>query len=158
MLQRRFLPILLPLLWTGREAAAADPRTQQAVLAEVNAARAAFGRGPLRLDSRLNAAASAHSRDMLATSRMDHRGSDGSDPGARISRAGYRWRTYRENVAAGQGSAREVVVTWMNSAGHRANILADEVTQVGVGFAGGPGAMFGNIPRLFWTLVLAAPR
>lgn len=158
MLHRRCLPILLPALWTGREAVAADPGTQRAVLAEVNAARAAFGRGPLGMDDRLNRAATAHSRDMLATSRMDHRGSDGSDPGARIARAGYRWRSYRENVAAGQGSPREVVVTWMNSAGHRANILADDVTQVGVGFAGGPGAMFGNIPRLFWTLVLAAPR
>ncbi|WP_198378088.1 CAP domain-containing protein [Neoroseomonas rubea] len=158
MLPRRLLPALLPPLILGREALAADPGTQQAVRAEVNAARAAFGRGPLGIDDRLSRAATAHARDMLATSRMDHRGSDGSDPGARIARAGYRWRSFRENVAAGQGSPREVVVTWMNSPGHRANILADDVTQIGVGFAGGPGMMFGNVPRLFWTLVLAAPR
>jgi uncharacterized protein YkwD len=139
-------------------ARAADPGLQQAVLAEVNAFRASQGRPPLRLDARLSRAATAHSQDMLASGRMTHAGRDGSDPGARITRAGYRWRSYRENVGAGYMDAREVVIGWVRSPDHRANMLADDVTQAGVGFAGGPGMMWGNVPRLYWTLVLAAPR
>ncbi|MEO3475685.1 CAP domain-containing protein [Roseomonas sp. CAU 1739] len=143
---------------TARPAAATDPRLQDAVLREVNAFRASQRRPPLQLDLRLSQAATAHSNDMLRSGRMSHTGSDGSDPGARITRTGYHWRSYRENVGAGYVDARQAVAGWIASADHRANLLADDVTQVGVGFAGGPGMMPGNVPRLFWTLVLATPR
>ena len=131
---------------------------EAAVLQEVNAFRMSQGRPPLRLEPRLNRAAHQHSRDMLNTNRMSHSGSDGSDPGQRIARAGYRWRSYRENVGAGYMDVRDAVMGWVHSPGHRENLLADDVTQVGVGYADGPGMMAGNIPRRFWTLVLAAPR
>jgi uncharacterized protein YkwD len=137
---------------------AADPALQQAMLAEVNAIRARAGRAPLTLDPRLSRAALGHSIDMLNTGRMTHTGSDGSDPGRRITRAGYAWRSYRENVGAGYQDLRQAMAGWMNSPGHRDNILAAEVTQIGLGFAAGPGMMQGNVPRLFWTMVLAAPR
>jgi uncharacterized protein YkwD len=154
----RLLLALLCLLIAAAPARAADPATQQAILREVNAARAGMGLPPLRLDQRLSRAAALHARDMLDTGRMSHQGRDGSDPGQRLGRAGYRWSTYRENVAAGQMDPREVMYAWMTSPGHRANILAPDVTQIGVGFAGGPGMMPGGVPRLFWTMVLAAPR
>lgn len=138
-------------------ARAADPPLQQAVLAEVNAFRASQGRAPLRLDPRLSRAATRHARDMLAAGRLTHDGRDGSDAGGRAAREGYRWRAVRENVAVGYAEARDVVRGWAGSPGHRANMLAQDVTEIGVGFAGGPGALPGNVPRLFWTLLLAAP-
>jgi len=156
-MQRRLLSLLLVPCLAG-PARAADPGTQHAMLAEVNAVRAGIGLPPLRLEQRLSRAAAQHARDMLDTGRISHRGRDGSDPGQRLSRAGYRWSTYRENVAAGQMHPREVMYSWMTSPGHRANILAPDVTQIGIGFAGGPGMMPGGIPRMFWTMVLAAPR
>lgn len=137
---------------------AADPRLEQAVLHEVNAFRARAGRPPLRLDARLSRAAMGHSIDMLRWNQMSHHGSDGSDPGARIARAGYRWRGYRENVGVGYMDVRAAVAGWINSPEHRANLLADDVSQAGVGLAYGPGMIAGNMPRYFWTLVLAAPR
>ncbi|MBR0672742.1 CAP domain-containing protein [Neoroseomonas soli] len=130
----------------------------EAVLQEVNAFRRSQGRPPLRLEGRLSRAAQLHSRDMLNHNRMSHSGSDGSDAGLRITRAGYRWRSYRENVGAGYMGVQDAVMGWVYSPGHRENLLADDVTQVGVGYADGPGMMAGNIPRRFWTLVLAAPR
>jgi uncharacterized protein YkwD len=139
-------------------AQAADPALQQAMLAEVNAIRARAGRAPLTLDARLSRAALAHSADMLNSGRMTHSGTDGSDPGRRITRAGYAWRSYRENVGAGYRDLRQAMAGWMGSAGHRDNILAADVTQIGLGLASGPGMMPGNIPRHFWTMVLAAPR
>lgn len=142
----------------GVPASAQGNNVQEAVVKEVNAFRAQAGRPPLRLDARLSQAAMLHSRDMLQWNQMSHRGSDGSDPGLRISRAGYRWRGYRENVGAGYLDVRQAVAGWINSPEHRANLLADDVSQVGVGYAFGPGMMSGNVPRHFWTLVLAAPR
>ncbi|WP_170979206.1 CAP domain-containing protein [Roseomonas sp. HF4] len=155
---RTILLLLLSALVAGGPAMAADPGTQQAMLAEVNAVRGGMGLPPVRLEPRLSRTATQHSRDMLETGRLGHQGRDGSDPGQRLSRAGYRWSTYRENVAAGQLHPREVMYSWMTSPGHRANILAPDVTQMGIGFAGGPGVMAGGIPRMFWTMVLAAPR
>ena len=149
------LALMVLLAWPAH---AAEPWLQQAMLAEVNAIRARAGRAPLSLDARLSRAALAHSIDMLNTTRMSHTGRDGSDPGRRITRVGYGWRSYRENVGAGYQDLREAMSGWMNSPGHRDNILAAEVTQVGLGFAAGPGMMQGNVPRLFWTMVLAAPR
>jgi uncharacterized protein YkwD len=157
MTRRRQL-LALPAAALARPAGAADPTLQAIVLQEVNAARAHAGRPALRLDPRLSQAALLHARDMLARGDLSHRGGDGSDPGLRISRAGYRWRSYRENVGAGYLDARQAMGGWMSSPGHRANVLADDVTEVGIGHAEGPGMMPGNIPRRFWTLVLAAPR
>ncbi len=137
---------------------AADPALQQAMLAELNAIRARAGRAPLTLDPRLSRAALAHSVDMLRRDQLSHRGRDGSDPAQRVTRAGYAWRSTRENVGAGYSDLRQAMTGWMHSPGHRDNILAADVTQVGLGFAAGPGMMQGNVPRLFWTLVLAAPR
>ncbi|BDG71538.1 CAP domain-containing protein [Roseomonas fluvialis] len=150
--------ILAILALLAMPAQAADPGLQQAMLAEVNAIRARAGRAPVALDARLSRAALEHSIDMLRAGQLGHTGSDGSDPGRRITRAGYAWRSYRENVGAGYQDLRQAMAGWMGSAGHRDNILAADVTQVGLGFAAGPGMMPGNVPRLFWTMVLAAPR
>lgn len=102
----------------------------------VNAERAKVGCSPVKVNAKLTEAAEAHSKDMAEHSNMSHSGSDGSSPGDRIERAGYSWSTYGENVAYGYGSAKSVMEGWMNSSGHRANILNCDFKEIGVGLSG----------------------
>ncbi|CAL9348579.1 sigma-70 family RNA polymerase sigma factor [Streptomyces sp. enrichment culture] len=111
------------------------------VLELVNAERAKAGCSPVRQNSTLDVAAQRHSDDMAARGFFDHTNPDGEDPGDRITAAGYRWSTYAENIARGQQTAAEVMQSWMNSPGHRANILNCSVKETGLGVhegAGGP--------------------
>ncbi|WP_028647241.1 CAP domain-containing protein [Nocardiopsis sp. CNT312] len=100
-----------------------------------NAERAAVGCDPLRVDTRLTAAAQEHSEDMDARGYMSHYSPEGEGPGDRASRHGYdSWGA--ENVAKGQTSAAQVVEAWMNSEGHRRNILNCGLVALGVGESG----------------------
>ncbi|MFI6041136.1 CAP domain-containing protein [Nocardia sp. NPDC051321] len=121
----------------GAPAAIAAPQSQSAadeVVSLTNNERAKAGCAPLKAESHLTQAAQGHSEDMAAGGFMDHNSSKG-DPGDRISAAGYHAQTWAENIAAGQRSASEVVNSWMNSAGHRANILNCGLKDIGVGYA-----------------------
>ncbi|NUV60253.1 sigma-70 family RNA polymerase sigma factor [Streptomyces sp. CAI-85] len=109
------------------------------VIALVNEERASAGCGPLTDDSLLRAAAQGHSEDMAARDFFDHTNPDGEDPGQRITDAGYRWSTYGENIAKGQQTAESVMTSWMNSPGHRANILNCSFKNIGVGIHNGSG-------------------
>ncbi len=157
-MKRRTIVAGLALVSVASPAMATDPRLARDVLRGVNAFRAGAGRAPLRLDPRLSRAATLHSLDMLRTNRLSHTGSDGSDAGLRLTRAGFAWSTCRENIGAGYQDTRQALHGWIDSPAHRDNLLARTVTAAGIGFAGGPGVLPGNVPRLFWTLVLAAPR
>jgi uncharacterized protein YkwD len=108
----------------------------------VNAERAKVGCHPLTVNAKLTEAAQAHSADMAAHRNMSHTGSDGSDPGDRITRAGYTWSAYGENVAYGYATPEQVMTGWMNSPGHRANILNCSFKEIGVGLAQ---------PGSYWT-------
>lgn len=108
---------------------------------------------PLMLAPVLTEVALRHAQDMARQRLMDHRGSDGSLPGERVTRAGYRWRTVAENVAAGQPNAEEVVAAWLGSPGHCTNIMAPQFTEMGVGFT----LVTGN-PAIYWAQVFAVPR
>jgi len=99
-----------------------------------NEHRIANGLNPLQWDDVLATASREHSEDMFYSNNMSHTGSDGSTPGQRIDRMGIAWRRWAENVAAGQQTPAEVVEGWMNSPGHRANILNPNLTTLGVGF------------------------
>ncbi|MFI1166760.1 sigma-70 family RNA polymerase sigma factor [Streptomyces sp. NPDC020801] len=109
------------------------------VVALVNKERAAAGCAPLTEDPQLDAAAQGHSDDMAARNFFDHTNPDGKDPGQRITAAGYRWSTYGENIAEGQQSPESVMNSWMNSPGHRANILNCAFKNIGVGVHKGSG-------------------
>jgi uncharacterized protein YkwD len=99
-----------------------------------NQARAKKGCRPLTHDPKLHAAAEAHSADMAARDYFDHSSKDGRSPGDRISAAGFApVRTWGENIAMGQPSAAAVVRAWLNSPGHRANIMNCSFTHIGVG-------------------------
>jgi uncharacterized protein YkwD len=120
------------------------------VVARANAARSAAGLAPLAIQPALVSAAQAHSHDQASTGRMTHVGSDGSDAGTRIVRAGFTPRTWGENVAMGYRTATAVFDGWMSSPGHRANILHDGFTLVGVAVA------YATDGTPYWTMVLAA--
>ncbi|MDX3458568.1 CAP domain-containing protein [Streptomyces sp. ME02-8801-2C] len=105
------------------------------VVALVNSERDKVGCSPVTLDAKLSQAAQAHSADMASHNTMSHTGSDGSDPGQRITRAGYLWSTYGENVAYGYSTPEQVMAGWMASAGHKRNILDCGFKEIGVGVA-----------------------
>ncbi|MEU4243682.1 CAP domain-containing protein [Actinoplanes sp. NPDC026619] len=101
-----------------------------------NAQRTARGCKALRTDDRLTKAARAHSADMVAEHFFDHVGSNGSTFVAREVAAGYPKRgASAENIAWGYRTPQQVVTGWMNSSGHRANILNCGSIAVGVGVA-----------------------
>ncbi|PSK91334.1 uncharacterized protein YkwD [Murinocardiopsis flavida] len=100
-----------------------------------NKERADAGCAPLRVDDRLTAAAQGHSKDMDLRDYMDHISPDGKGPGDRSAAEGYdSWSG--ENVASGQRTAAQVVESWMDSKGHRDNILNCDSKAIGVGEAG----------------------
>jgi uncharacterized protein YkwD len=99
----------------------------------VNAFRAQNGKKALTVDSKLNTAAEKHSDDMAFNDFFSHTGSDGSRVGARVSAAGYDWRSVGENIAAGQSTPQKVFDAWKASSGHRANMLGSW-EDMGVGY------------------------
>jgi uncharacterized protein YkwD len=115
------------------------------VLALVNDERAKAGCGALTTSSALQRAAQGHSADMAANSYFSHDSQDGRSFSDRIRAAGYSGGAIAENIAAGQQSASAVMQSWMNSSGHRANILNCSYRHLGVGYAKG-GSM-----SPYWT-------
>ncbi|WP_031025616.1 sigma-70 family RNA polymerase sigma factor [Streptomyces sp. NRRL WC-3725] len=121
------------------QAQPAPTGTVAQVVALVNKERAAAGCGPVTEDPQLDRAAQGHSDDMAARGFFDHTNPDGDGPGERITAAGYRWSTYGENIAKGQQTPQAVMDSWMNSPGHRANILNCAFKNIGVGVHDGSG-------------------
>jgi uncharacterized protein YkwD len=108
----------------------------------------------LTLSATLTRAAAVHAADMAANSFMGHRGSDGSEVGVRVRRAGYVWRSVGENVAAGQPDPESVVRAWLDSPGHCANLMGAQFREMGVAFAAAPQSDL----RILWAQVFAAPQ
>jgi len=100
-------------------------------------------------------AAVAHSDDMVTRNFFDHTGSDGSSPGDRMTAAGYAWRGWGENIAAGQGSVAEVVDGWMKSDGHCANLMNAAYKDIGVACVAGNAS---TTYRTYWTQDFGTPR
>jgi uncharacterized protein YkwD len=132
------------------------PALQQ-VVDLTNQHRTESGLPALTVDARLNAAAQRMSNDMAAHNTIvpgpaPHLGSDGSDPGQRISAAGYAFRAWAENIASGYPDAASVVNGWWNSSGHRRNMLSSDVTQIGVAVA------YSATGVAYWTQDYGRPR
>lgn len=129
------------VFWTAVWARPLTPHGLAAVAADVvaltNAERTAAGLCPLAGDPRLTTAAQAHSDEMVARGFYSHTSPDGRQPWDRAAAAGCTHRGIGENIACGQRSAAEVVRGWMDSPGHRANILKPDFTHLGIGFRGG---------------------
>lgn len=110
---------------------------EQQVLALTNQERAKAGCGPLRTNKALTRAAEAHAADMVAEHYFAHNSLDGRSPFDRMKAAGFTGGAMAENIAVGYSSAAAVVEGWMNSSGHRANILNCSYTMIGIGYDGG---------------------
>ncbi|GAU70397.1 hypothetical protein SSP35_19_00330 [Streptomyces sp. NBRC 110611] len=117
------------------ESAAPASGAAARVLELVNSERGKAGCSPLKLNAKLTKAAQDHSEDMAEHRAMSHTGSDGSAPEERLSRAGYSWSSYGENVAYGYSTPESVMEGWMTSPGHKRNILDCSFKEIGVGLA-----------------------
>lgn len=100
----------------------------------VNIERNDRGEEPLEYNSALELAAQRHAEDMYENDYFSHTSQDGRDFGQRAEEAGYSGSPGGENIALGQNSAEQVMTSWMNSDGHRRNILDGNFDEIGVGF------------------------
>ncbi len=92
--------------------------------------------GTVTWNNQLEAAAFAHADDMNQRNYFSHTGADGSSAGDRITRAGYNWRTYGENIAKGYSNEQAVVNGWIQSEGHCKNIMNGSFREMGVARSG----------------------
>ncbi|MFF0474884.1 CAP domain-containing protein [Streptomyces sp. NPDC004284] len=118
-----------------RETAAAGKaaRYVQDVVALANAEREKAGCEPLRSEDRLRAAAQGHADDMAERDYYEHHSPEGRDAGDRMSGAGYAWSAWGENIHRGPKTPARAMEDWMDSPGHRANILNCSFKDIGVG-------------------------
>jgi uncharacterized protein YkwD len=133
MLRRLRLEVFLVALALGLTAplpAAAD--AVQSVLATINGVRAKAGCGPLKLNGALMATAEAHARNMAEDDFFGHRDRSGKGFPARVRAQGYPLSLAAENIAAGQKTPDAAVQAWLDSPGHRKNIMNCKFRETGI--------------------------
>ncbi|ACA58620.1 CAP domain-containing protein [Candidatus Desulforudis audaxviator] len=111
----------------------------------VNAERAKLGLRALAVDAKLSQVARLKSEDMRDKRYFAHQSPTYGSPFDMMRQFGITYRTAGENIAAGQRTPEEAMRGWMNSSGHRANILNPNFTHIGVGHV--VGGSYGN----YWT-------
>lgn len=123
----------------GTETAEQVKVTQQAreVLELVNKERAKVGAKALTLSDSLTNIATIKAQDMADKGYFDHTSPTYGSPFDMLKRFGVQYSSAGENIAAGQKDANEVMNSWMNSSGHRANILKADYEQIGIGYVTG---------------------
>ncbi|HEY9440590.1 MAG TPA: CAP domain-containing protein, partial [Streptomyces sp.] len=131
-------PSAAPTRKTSSPTPAADVSAQAAVLALVNQERSKVGCSPVTASDSLTALAQAFSEDMAARDFFGHTDPDGATPWDRAAKAGIQGLG-GENIARGQADAQAVMDAWMNSEGHRANILNCDYKTLGIGVHFAPG-------------------
>lgn len=118
------------------------------MLDAVNSLREASGAGAVELESRLNAAAATHSRDMALQNRPWHFGSDGSSPLDRITRVGYTGQFLGETISETYETELETLSAWMERDDTKAIILDDRANHIGFAWYQEPSG------KIWWTLVI----
>ncbi|MFV8819644.1 MopE-related protein [Haliea sp. E17] len=108
---------------------------------------------PLAWNCQLETAAYYHSMDMAENNYFSHIGLNGSNPGQRISSAGYNWSTYGENISAGtyRSTVQSAMDSWINSDGHCANLMNPNFRDLGAARYTKQGSTYVN----YWTQVFA---
>jgi uncharacterized protein YkwD len=148
--------------WGGNDSTSGVADIRSNFLAAVNQARSVrqkcgdtlYGPAPpVSWSGDLAMAAYLHSKDMVLKNILSHTGSDGSSAGQRISRQGYPWRTYGENIAAGNPTISSVIREWLGSERHCRNLMNPAFTEIGAGYA--VGQFGGNPAARYWTFDLA---
>ena len=123
-------------------------KLQFRMLDSVNALRSAAGRAPVQLDSKLNAAAATHSRDMSVQNRPWHFGSDGSSPIDRITRVGYTGSLAGEVISETYETELETLAAWMEQPDTRRIIMTPEAKNLGFAWHQESNG------KIWWTMVL----
>ncbi|KGP74412.1 CAP domain-containing protein [Pontibacillus yanchengensis] len=107
---------------------------EQKVVELTNEERTAQGLEPLKIDKQLSDVAEKKSEDMAQNNYFSHNSPTYGSPFDMMNQFGVDYRTAGENIAKGQRTPQEVVDAWMNSEGHRKNIMNENFTHIGVGF------------------------
>lgn len=107
------------------------------VLKLVNVERSKQGLKALTLSKELTSIANTKAKDMAVNRYFDHRSPTYGSPFEMLQQFGVSYKTAGENIAAGQKTAEQVMNSWMNSSGHKANILSKSFTELGVGYYNG---------------------
>ncbi|MDE6745654.1 MAG: secretion protein, partial [Oscillospiraceae bacterium] len=115
---------------------------EKKVVELVNEIRAEYGLSALKLNTELSSVARAKSQDMKDKNYFSHTSPTYGSPFDMMKTFGISYRTAGENIAMGYSTPEKVVDAWMNSEGHRANILNSSYKEIGVGYVSG-----GN----YWT-------
>lgn len=126
-----FCALLMLAPYFCRNAAAMEAEWRAEILHHVNVARTNAGLAPLTWNSRLADAASWHAADLQRCGKLSHEGCDGSALPQRLDRAAYRYRAAAENLALCACDAVGVVRLWLDSEGHRRNLLNPGITELG---------------------------
>ncbi|CCJ34529.1 Transporter [Caloramator australicus RC3] len=136
----------------AKEKSYQDTRTfEREVIRLVNVERAKVGLKPLSENVKLSKVARIKSQDMINKKYFSHYSPTYGSPFDMMKKFGIRFRAAGENIAMGQKTPKEVMNAWMNSAGHRRNILNPNFTQIGVGVAKDSKG------RLYWTQMFIRP-
>ncbi|MEL7257880.1 MAG: CAP domain-containing protein [Pseudomonadota bacterium] len=123
-------------------------RIQFRMLDSVNSLRSAAGQSSVQLNSKLNAAAATHSRDMSVQNRPWHFGSDGSSPIDRVKRVGYEGGLVGETISETYETELETLAAWMEDPATRQVILAPDARNMGFSW------LQENNGKIWWTLVM----
>ncbi len=123
-------------------------KIQFRMLDSVNALRSSAGVAPLQLDSKLNAAAATHARDMSVQNRPWHFGSDGSSPLDRVQRLGYTGELIGEVISETYETELETLAAWMEQPDTRRVIMSNEARNLGFSWHQESGG------KIWWTMVV----
>lgn len=138
----------LPKLYRIR--AGDTAKVQFRMLDSVNALRSAAGLASLTFDSKLNAAAATHARDMSIQNRPWHFGSDGSSPIDRVNRVGFDGRLIGENISETYETELETLGAWMEQPDTRRVILSPDAQRMGFAWHQE------NNGKIWWVLVIGS--
>ena len=138
---------------TDPAAGLCNPALEMEAYEAINQRRAEAGAGPLAIDKKLTAAARHYSEDMGIYGAWNHVGSDESGPFKRIHDAGYNYYSAAENISAGHNRGLDAVDAWMNSDGHRINMLNPTYIHIGIACFYMPNDEY----SFYWTAVFATP-
>lgn len=120
---------------------------EQKVVELVNIERQKAGLPALKMDSAISNVARTKSKDMAVNNYFAHQSPTYGSAGDMLRQFGISWRAWGENIAAGQRTPEIVVDAWMNSPGHRANILSPNFSKIGVGY------VTNSSGRPYWTQI-----
>lgn len=128
--------LIYPNQWVNIPAVS-EKNVEKQVVDLVNSERAKHGLAPLKEDWEVSRVARHKSQDMRDRGYFSHTSPTYGSPFDMMKSYGISYRSAGENIAQGQRTPQSVMNSWMNSSGHRANILSKDFTHIGVGYASG---------------------